>query len=116
MVRQLHDEFGYRSRGSDITAVPVDLVGIGELQPIERAFDVVEERPHRPTVPRHVLLGGFDVEVPQSVVGEAELVDHRSRAEDRVVTVADVHAGAVEGIHRGGAPTDGRSCLDDDRR
>ena len=65
-----------------------------QLERVDRALDVVEDRPRRLAVPRRLDLRGLDIEIPEPVLCEVELVDHRRRPEHDVVAVADVDPGA----------------------
>ena len=86
-----------RHRRLGVSPVAVGLVGHHRRERVDGRLDVVEVRPELGRFgPRHVVLGRLDVEVPESVVGQPEFVDHRRRAEGQVIAVADVHRGAAE--------------------
>lgn len=51
-------------------------------------------------------MDGLELDVPQPVSGEVELLDDPGGAHERVIAVADVHPGAVERADRRGAAPD----------
>jgi len=74
---------------------------------LDRAVDVVKDRPWARVTPCRVDLRRLDVEVAQSVRSEVQFVDDRRRAQGEVIAVTDVDSGPRERLARGGAADSG---------
>ena len=112
LAGRIEDHSDGRDGRLRVPAISVGLFGQDRSQRLDGRVDVVGVRPRRVRpVPGQVVLSRFDVEVSQTVLGQAEFLDHGSGAERQVVAVADVDRRAGELFARRGS-TDVGACFE----